>query len=66
LVTHHDATHGGRVTLPDSIIIEKAKLIAAEANLELDPENLTSPPSGCTRGSNTTTCTLIFTAREKL
>ncbi len=31
-VTHHDAMHGGRVPLPDSIIIEKAKQIAAEAN----------------------------------
>ncbi len=36
LVTHHDATHGERLPLPDSIIIEKAKLNAAEANLGFD------------------------------
>ncbi len=36
-IMHHDATHGGRVPLPDSIIVEKAKLIARDAELEFDP-----------------------------
>ncbi len=36
-IVHHDSVYGGRVPLPDSILIEQAKTIAAEANLDFDP-----------------------------
>ncbi len=36
-IMHHDATHEGRVSLPDSTIVEKDKLIARDAELEFDP-----------------------------
>jgi len=36
-IQHHDSTHGGRIPLLDSIILEQAKIIAAEANLVFDP-----------------------------
>jgi len=36
-IVHHDFIHGGRDPLPDSILIEQAKNIATQANLDFDP-----------------------------
>ena len=39
----HDSTHGGRVPLQDSILIEQAKIIAQEGNMKLDLEEFNFP-----------------------
>ena len=36
-IVHHNSVYGGRVPLPDSILIEQAKTIVAKANLDFDP-----------------------------
>ena len=36
-IVHHDSVYGGRVPLPDSTLMEQAKTIAAEANMDFNP-----------------------------
>ncbi len=41
-IQYHDSTNGGRIPLPVNIILEQAKLIAAEAKLVFNPNEFNS------------------------
>ncbi len=65
-IQHHDSTHGGRIHLPDNIILEQAKLIAAEARLVFDPNEFNFSTKWCTASKPTITSSIpISSARAK-